>query len=117
MMKVFIVDDNKIFAEAISIALKKKFNYEFITYTNSNIMEDVISQSPELIISDYNFQENTILELMEKVNALNKKVKFIIITGAATTKQMVDILKLDPHDLIEKDIDFMNNLIESISKI
>ena len=116
-MKVFIIDDNKIFAEAIVIALKKIFDFEFIIYTTSEILDEVINQSPDLIISDYNFKENTVLGLMKNVIDLKKEIKFIIITGSATTKEMVEILKLNPYDLIEKDLDFISNLTESVTKL
>lgn len=116
-MNVYIIDDNKIYAEAIAISLRKQFNFELKIFTDDSFLALIETEKPDLIICDYNLKFSNALEVMNRVRTLGLESKFIVITGAASTKEIVEILKLNPFDMIEKDLDFIENLTESINTI
>lgn len=80
MKKVLIIDDSEDFIFLLETVLKK--NYQVITATNcTDAVEKFIKHSPDLLISDIGLEDGDGLELLERLNKLNKNVLTFISSG------------------------------------
>jgi CheY-like chemotaxis protein len=88
-LKVLVVDDEEDLAEIICDSLEERFNSSFVTCA-VKAFEMIESGEYDVIISDSHMPGMSGLELLDKVNSLERKVLFYLATGdIAVTEEMV----------------------------
>jgi DNA-binding NtrC family response regulator len=88
-LKVLVVDDEEDLAEIICDALDESFNSSFVTCA-TKAFEMIESGEYDVIISDSNMPGMSGLELLDKVNSLDRKVLCYLATGdIAVTDEMI----------------------------
>ena len=107
MIKVMIVDDNKLIIQSIKMTIDWKSLGCVVACEAYNGLEAIdLSREylPDLIITDIRMPEINGLELIEKVNESLPRVKVIIITGYDEFKYAQKAIKLGAFDIILKPI-------------
>ena len=77
-LKIFIVEDSKIFLQTLRLKLNQSFGESAVIkgYTDSNTFLEEISEKPEIIIMDYYLGEESDFEgteLVQKIKTINPK--------------------------------------------
>lgn len=88
-MKIMIVDDSKAMRMIIAKSLKLAGfgGHEVIEATNGvEAFEKIGSESPDLVLSDWNMPEMSGIELLEKVREAGHKVRFGFITSESSSE-------------------------------
>jgi len=86
-MKILIVDDSKAMRMIVIRTLKKAGmgGHETVQAANgAEALELISSESPELVLSDWNMPEMSGIELLEKVRESGNKVQFGFITSESS---------------------------------
>jgi DNA-binding NtrC family response regulator len=102
---ILIVDDDKTVRESLAKYLSGEYN----TYTASNGHEAIIRISDnsdiEFIVSDLKMPGMDGIELLEKLQADNKDIVTIFITGYSTIESAVDAMRKGAYDYLTKPVD------------
>jgi DNA-binding NtrC family response regulator len=102
---ILIVDDDKTVRESLAKYLSGEYN----TYTASNGHEAIIRISDnsdiEFIVSDLKMPGIDGIELLEKLQADNKDIVTIFITGYSTIESAVDAMRKGAYDYLTKPVD------------
>ena len=94
-MKILIVDDSKAMRMIVLRTLKKAGFSDFTAIEAANgqeAMQLIETESPDLVLSDWNMPEMKGIELLEKIRAAGNQVKFGFITSESSneTRQQAD---------------------------
>ena len=102
-LKVFLVEDDKEYAEFIKKSLRKKYQiYSFITA--EECLVTLKSISPDVLILDYKLPGMTGIELYEEVkNQLSSEVKVIMMSAIDDGNLVLDFIKKGVRDYVVKD--------------
>lgn len=127
--KVYLVDDDVVFAQGVKINLELSREYEVITFHTG---EDLIAhikttqEYPEVFVLDYilnSVDENAqngdkILEILRKeYKPKNGNIYAIILSGTGEVKDAVNLLKKGAKDYIIKEGNYLDSLKSSIRNI
>ncbi len=84
-IKLIIADSSELFQLGIQLILQKQEDIELLGAANSDdeLLEMLENHIPDIILFDYHAKNFTI-EVIEKVKFINRKIKFVGITGEKT---------------------------------
>ncbi len=112
--KIFVVDDDPIYAKLISYQLSKNPDYDVEIYENVKSCLKNIHKSPDLITLDYFLPDGTGKELLQKFKEFNSDLPVIIISGQSDILTAIELLKLGAYDYIVKDDDTITRLWNAV---
>ncbi len=112
--KIFVVDDDPIYAKLISYQLSKNPDYDVEIYENVKSCLKNIHKSPDLITLDYFLPDGTGKELLQKFKEFNPDLPVIIISGQSDILTAIELLKLGAYDYIVKDDDTITRLWNAV---
>jgi DNA-binding NtrC family response regulator len=105
---ILIVDDDK----AVRENLTKYFSSQYITHSASNGREAIRMIGEigdiEIILSDLEMPSMDGIELLEKIQAVNKNIATIIISGSPEFMSADDVLKKGAFGYFTKPVDLDN---------
>src|SRR4030042_3001479 len=116
MMKILIIDDDKLILKSIEKQLKnKKYSLKFI---NDPIiaLDEIINFKYDLILCDIRMKKISGLDLLKKVKLNYPEMPVIILTGFVDDKMMEEAKKMGCNDFLIKPIT-KSILVNSISKV
>lgn len=116
-MKIFVVEDDIIFAKSIKYYLALNPDNEVEHFTNG---KDALSnkyKNPDLIILDYNLPGMNGLEVMKTFHKFNEKTSIIIMSAQNDIKVAVNLMREGAFDYYVKDTDLKDRLWMSMEKI
>lgn len=116
-MKIFVVEDDLIFAKSIKYYLNLNPDNEVEHYSNG---KDALSnkyKNPDLIILDYNLPGMNGLEVMKSFHNFNDKLFIIIMSAQNDIKVAVNLMREGAFDYYVKDTDLKDRLWMSMEKI
>jgi PAS domain S-box-containing protein len=100
--------------------MRELHNVEVISFMNPITLLDYLSESKvDLIISDYQMDELTGLEVLKKVRENSLDIPFIIFTGKGREEVVIDALNLGADYYLQKGLDIhisMTELINFVNK-
>lgn len=121
--KAFLIEDSNILTELISFELNRKFDCDVITFKNGdNVIQNIKSSMPDVIILDYNLNDNTLemkngLEVLKCIRE-SYDIPVILFSGQKNINRANDLLKAGANCYISKDDDdFMEDLMSFIENI
>lgn len=118
---ILIVEDNKTLNKIIGASLiREGFNVKSVFDANSAI--DFIKNNQNVfLVLDYQLPDLSGNELIVQLRKEGHYVPFIIITAHADVKIIIEMMRLGARDCIEKDSNFIDNLvnqlIDSVTKL
>lgn len=103
MKSVVIIDDNIEMLEQLERFFSKFMQLHIRTFDNPHVAYEYIKiKKTDYVISDISMPGMDGLELLEKIKALNKPPKVVIMTAEATMERVRQSKKLNADDFITK---------------
>lgn len=116
-LKIFVVEDDLLFAKTMKFHLSLNPDYEVETYPDGRKCIDNLFKNPSLICLDYNLPGMSGLQVMRRIKELNKDIPIIIISSQHEVKIAVELLKEGAYDYIAKDEDIFQRLWKCLNEI
>lgn len=121
MYKVIIVDDEEMIRKGISKVIPwEKLKIDIVRMASSGVeaLKIMKEETFDIMITDICMTEMDGLSLVEKVNALNSKLKIIVLTGYDNFEYAQRCCKMKVEDYLLKPVDEMEleNTIEKVVK-
>jgi DNA-binding NtrC family response regulator len=116
-VKIFVVEDDLIFAKSIKYYLGLNPDNEVEHYTNG---KDALSnryKNPDLLILDYHLPGMNGMEIMKSFHKFNPKLFIIIMSSQNDIKVAVNLMREGAFDYYVKDSDLKDRLWMSMEKI
>ncbi len=103
--RILIVDDEEIICNVLDRRLTKEGYLCTTAHNGKEALTHFYQNSFSLILSDIKMPEMTGIELLQKVKAIDPKVKIIMVTAYPEIDLAVDAMRLGAHDFIIKPAD------------
>lgn len=108
--KIFIVDDNKIFADTLERHLynNTKYPIEIFKYTTGEECIKNFKLSPEIIILDYYFDSSSYsetmngIEILKKIRIYDESIKVIMLSSQDKIEIAIETMKYNSFDYVVK---------------
>ncbi len=101
-MKVFVVDDNRLFRVTLSDELRDA-GYDVYEFTNGQaVLAQIRDNTPDVIISDIKMPHMSGLELLAVIKRDYKDISFILMTAYASIDSAVKAMKEGAYDYLVK---------------
>ncbi len=116
-LKVFVVEDDKVFAKTLKYHLELNPEYEVEIFYSARECIDNLYKNPSLITLDYDLPGMSGLQFLQWLKEHNKKVPVIVVSGQREVQVAIDILKAGAYDYLVKDQDIFERIWAAISRI
>jgi DNA-binding NtrC family response regulator len=103
--RIFIVEDDVIFAKIISHHLSLNPEYEVEIFPDGKSLLKNLYKNPALISLDYNLPDTTGLEVLKQIKEFNPDTPVVIVSGQQDVATAIELLKKGAYDYILKDQD------------
>lgn len=114
-MRIFLIEDDEIYAEFIKKALGQNSEYQISTFTTAeDALKEINGKLPDVLIIDYKLPGMSGIDLYEKIKNLIKDNNKVIMLSALDDGNMVlSFIQKGVRDYVIKD----ENVIESLESI
>ncbi len=113
--KIFVVDDDPIYAKVLSYHLSQNPDYEVDIYNSGKDCLRNLYRNPDLVALDYSMPDYSGLEILGKLKEYNSELPVIVISGQNDINTAIHILKSGAFDYIVKDNDALNRLWNTVN--
>ncbi|MCC2678080.1 MAG: response regulator receiver protein [Pseudobdellovibrio sp.] len=115
---VMIVDDDAVFNNTLSAAVKKMGHHVLQVYSAAEASNILFTQQikPELLICDVNMPQKSGFDLLKEVITKNMNVRVCMISGSDERSNRLASLQLGAVDFISKPLE-MGKVSETVSKL
>ncbi len=115
---VMIVDDDAVFNNTLSAAVKKMGYHVLQVYSATEASNILFNQQikPELLICDVNMPQKSGFDLLKEVIVKNSNIRVCMISGDNERANRLASLQLGAVDFISKPIE-MEKINETVSKL
>jgi len=119
VIKVFIIEDDEIFAKTVQIFLKNTMKSELDIYrfTSGSECMGSIHLNPNLVIIDLNLPDMPGLHLLSKLRTHDEGLKIIVLSGQSDVKVTIDVFKQGVDYYILKSANCWDELKNAIAKV
>lgn len=108
--KIFIVEDDIIFAKIMAHHLSLNSDYETEIFKDGKDCLRNLYKNPSMITLDYNLPGMKGLEILKRIKEFNADIPVIIVSGQQDISTAVELLKKGAYDYILKDQDTKERL-------
>lgn len=114
-MRIFLIEDDEIYAEFVKKALSQNSEYQISTFTNAeDALKAVNGKLPDVMIIDYKLPGMSGIELYEKIKSqIGEKNKVILLSALDDGNMVLSFIQKGVRDYVIKD----ENVIESLEAI
>jgi len=112
--KIFVVEDDPIYAKILNYHLSQNPDYEVKVFNNAKTCLKHLHESPDLITLDYSLPDLSGAEMLKKILDYNSDLPVIIISGQNDIFTAVELLKDGAYDYIVKDDDTKSRLWNTV---
>jgi CheY-like chemotaxis protein len=102
MKRILIVDDDELMRELLSRYLEKEEYTVRVHSAPADALNSILSEPPDLILSDIKMPGMTGLELIERVRAMGVATPVIFITGTPSDELALQAKKLGSREILTK---------------
>lgn len=103
--RIFIVEDDIIFAKIISHHLSLNPEYEVEIFPDGKSLMKNLYKNPALISLDYNLPDMTGLDVLKQIKEFDPDTPVVIVSGQQDVATAIELLKKGAYDYILKDQD------------
>ncbi len=115
--KIFVVEDDPMYARILSYHLSQNPDYDIETFESGRACLSNLYKNPDLITLDYSLPDLSGLEILNKIKEFNNELPVIIISGQSDINTAVNLLKEGAYDYIVKDEEAKNRLWNTVKNI
>jgi two-component system OmpR family response regulator len=106
-IKVFLVDDDRVFLKALEIEFLQHASFEVKTFATGELCLESISEGPDLIILDYHLDgidrdAKNGMETLDKIKAINSDVPVIMLSSQDKIHIAVNCMHHKASDYVVK---------------
>ncbi len=114
-MKIFLIEDDEIYAEFVKKALGQNSEYQINTFTTAeDALSAVNGKLPDVLIIDYKLPGMSGIDLYEKIkHRVEDKNKVIMLSALDDGNMVLSFIQKGVRDYVIKD----ENVIESLETI
>ncbi|GAB4395137.1 MAG: sigma-54 dependent transcriptional regulator [Microscillaceae bacterium] len=112
--KIFVVEDDEMYAQILSYHLSLNPDYEVQVFTSAKKFLNHLHQKPSLVTLDYSLPDMSGNELLQKIKVQYPDVPVIIVSGQEDIATAVKLLKEGAYDYIVKDDDAKERLWNAV---
>jgi putative nucleotidyltransferase with HDIG domain len=113
--RILIVDDEEVICNVLDRRLTREGFFCTTAHNGKEALNHFYKNSFSLIISDMKMPEMTGIELLQKVNAIDPKMKMIMVTAYPDIDLAVNAMRLGAYDFIIKPAD-LDLIVMSVKK-
>jgi putative nucleotidyltransferase with HDIG domain len=113
--RILIVDDEEVICNVLDRRLTREGFFCTTAHNGKEALNHFYKNSFSLIISDMKMPEMTGIELLQKVKAIDPKMKMIMVTAYPDIDLAVDAMRLGAYDFIIKPAD-LDLIVMSVKK-
>jgi two-component system, NtrC family, response regulator AtoC len=99
-IKVFVVEDDVVYAEVLKHQLALNPEYEIETFSNGEELLNNLYKKPSLITLDYTLPDFSGMQLFKKIKEFDRDLPVVVISGQEDILTAVDLLKEGAYDYI-----------------
>lgn len=115
--KIFIVEDDRIFAKRIHYQLSLNPDFEINEFHDGKSLIKALDLNPDLITLDYHLPDIKGDEILKKIKLKNDKIPVLIISGQEDVETAIKLLKNGAYDYLVKTEDLVNRLRNVIDNL
>lgn len=114
MNKVYVLDDEKVLANSLKIALEDVGFSAFAFYTADDFLKKVGTQEPDIAIIDLRLPDMNGLDVLKTVKNISDNIEAIMITAHGDIHSAIAAIKAGAYDFINKpfELDEMLHIVE-----
>jgi DNA-binding NtrC family response regulator len=112
--RIFVVEDDEMFGKALKFKLEQEGNYEVSMFANGNDFLKNLSLNPDIVSIDYNLPDVSGIEVIKKIQAYNKDIPCVVLSGQEDVEVVVQAYKSGAKDYIVKKTNAIIELSNSI---
>jgi two-component system response regulator AtoC len=115
--KIFIVEDDLIYAKILAYHLSLNPEYETEIFRDGTSLLKNLYKNPSIISLDYNLPDMSGKEILKRIQEYNKDLPVIIVSGQQDVSTAVELLKMGAYDYVIKDQDTKERLWNIVRNI
>jgi DNA-binding NarL/FixJ family response regulator len=103
MMRILVVDDHKLFAEAVQMALEKH-GLEVEVATNADeALDAVVREAPDVVLLDIGLPDRSGLVLGREILEKHPTAKIVVVTSLEDQRALQEAVRFGFHGFLTKD--------------
>lgn len=108
--KIFIVEDDEIFAKVLKHHLSLNADYDVEIFTNGKSFLKNLYKNPSAVTLDFYLPDMSGLEILNKIKESNPDLPVVIVSGQQEISTAIELLKRGVYDYVLKDADTKTRL-------
>lgn len=108
--KIFIVEDDQMYARILSYHLSQNPDYEVTIFTTGKELLANLYKNPSVISLDFNLPDMSGFDVLKKIREFDPELPVVIVSGQQDISTAVELLKKGVYDYVLKDPDTKERL-------
>ncbi len=117
IFKVFIVEDDKIYANILQYHLELNPDYQVEIFNNGEDLLKSLHKKPQVITLDHSLPDYKSDKLLKKIKEIAPEIPVVVISGQEDISVAISLLKEGVYDYIVKNEDTNNRLWVTIKNL
>jgi DNA-binding NarL/FixJ family response regulator len=102
-MRILIVDDHKLFAEAVQMALEKHGLEVVVATTAADALDAAVRETPDVVLLDIGLPDRSGLVLGREILEKRPTAKIVVVTSLEDQRALQDAIRFGFHGFLTKD--------------
>ncbi len=115
--KIFLVDDNEVYARASSHHLGLNPDNQVETFSTGKGCLDQLYTKPNIIFLDYSLPDLSGIEVLKKIKSSMPEIPVLMVSGQEDVTTAVELLKEGAYDYIVKDDNARERMWKAVNNI
>lgn len=108
--KIFIVEDDQMYAKILSYHLSQNPDYEVTIFTTGKELLANLYKNPSVVSLDFNLPDMSGFDVLKKIREFDAELPVVIVSGQQDISTAVELLKKGVYDYVLKDPDTKERL-------
>jgi two-component system nitrate/nitrite response regulator NarL len=103
MMRILVVDDHKLFAEAVQMALQKHGLEAEVATNADEALDAVVREAPDVVLLDIGLPDRSGLVLGREILEVHPAAKIVVVTSLEDPRALQEAVRFGFHGFLTKD--------------